>query len=244
MLKEGMMSKVLRRDRTGLGWIGGLLLLGALLPIAAVADDNHDEADHVFQYAAKFVCGESTGDPDPVMAGDYATTINFRNPTLSVVPLRALVLASYVGGAVVDAREAEMPIRTELEALEARQVGCEQILARVLDSDGLFVEGWVVILAKRSIDVSVVYTASGDGEVALDIQEVSERVVKRHMHDPKLVEICHFPPGNPDNAHTIWVEESDVPAHISAHDDHEGACVDDGIAPEPEPEQELRTRVR
>jgi hypothetical protein len=35
--------------------------------------------------------------------------------------------------------------------------------------------------------------------------------------------ICHIPPGNPDNAHTISVDESAVPAHL-AHGDTLGPC--------------------
>ena len=37
------------------------------------------------------------------------------------------------------------------------------------------------------------------------------------------VSICHVPPGNPGNAHTIDVAQSAVPAHI-AHGDTLGAC--------------------
>jgi hypothetical protein len=37
------------------------------------------------------------------------------------------------------------------------------------------------------------------------------------------VTICHIPPGNPRNAHTIVVAESAVPAHL-AHGDSLGAC--------------------
>jgi len=37
------------------------------------------------------------------------------------------------------------------------------------------------------------------------------------------VTICHIPPGNPDNAHTITVGVNAVPAHL-AHGDHCGAC--------------------
>ena len=37
------------------------------------------------------------------------------------------------------------------------------------------------------------------------------------------VMICHIPPGNPDNAHTITVSESAVPAHL-AHGDTCGPC--------------------
>jgi hypothetical protein len=225
-----MMRKMVRRGVRGLERIGATLLLAAALPAAAVADGD-GEVEEVFQYAAKFVCGESVGDPDPVTAGEYATTINLRNPTLRVVGLRALVLASYVGGAViqpVETQDSELPIRAELEPLEARQVGCEQFLRRVPDSDGQFVEGWVVILARRSIDVAAVYTSSGDGDVAMDVEAVSERVVARRMQRVENpVRICHVPPGNPDNAHTITVDRSDVPAHL-AHGDYEGRCGDDG----------------
>lgn len=37
------------------------------------------------------------------------------------------------------------------------------------------------------------------------------------------VTICHIPPGNPDNAHTIIVSENAAQAHF-AHGDEEGEC--------------------
>jgi hypothetical protein len=40
---------------------------------------------------------------------------------------------------------------------------------------------------------------------------------------PPKVPICHIPPGNPGNRHTIYVGESAVPAHI-AHGDYRGPC--------------------
>ena len=56
--------------------------------------------------------------------------------------------------------------------------------------------------------------------------------------DGHHVTICHFPPGNPGNAHTIRVGAPAVPAHM-AHGDHlgscgpgEGHCVRDGGQPD------------
>ena len=37
------------------------------------------------------------------------------------------------------------------------------------------------------------------------------------------VEVCHIPPGNPDNAHTITISENALAAHLD-HGDHVGAC--------------------
>ena len=37
------------------------------------------------------------------------------------------------------------------------------------------------------------------------------------------VEICHIPPGNPDNFHTITISENAFAAHL-AHGDLSGAC--------------------
>jgi len=49
------------------------------------------------------------------------------------------------------------------------------------------------------------------------------------MARQQKVDICHVPPGNPDNAHTINVAEPAVDAHL-AHGDFVGTCecVQDG----------------
>jgi hypothetical protein len=45
---------------------------------------------------------------------------------------------------------------------------------------------------------------------------------------PKKVLICHIPPGNPDNAHTICVSTHAVAPHQEQHGDTIGACEGDG----------------
>lgn len=48
------------------------------------------------------------------------------------------------------------------------------------------------------------------------------------------VAVCHIPPGNPANAHTIVVGEPAVQAHL-AHGDTLGECTDAGDFPDASP---------
>jgi hypothetical protein len=59
-----------------------------------------------------------------------------------------------------------------------------------------------------------------------------------HLHacdpsDHKKTTICHIPPGNPANAHTICVGNAAVPAHLHNHGDYLGACVHETPCPPP-----------
>ncbi len=46
--------------------------------------------------------------------------------------------------------------------------------------------------------------------------------------------VCHVPPGNPANAHTICVGKSAVDPHLANHPDSLGAC---GAEPNPPPDE-------
>jgi hypothetical protein len=59
-----------------------------------------------------------------------------------------------------------------------------------------------------------------------------------HACDPgsvKKTTICHIPPGNPANAHTICVGNAAVPAHVNNHGDSIGACKTETPCPPPPP---------
>jgi hypothetical protein len=45
-----------------------------------------------------------------------------------------------------------------------------------------------------------------------------------HPGQTKKTTICHIPPGNPANAHTICVGNDAVPAHVENHQDTIGQC--------------------
>jgi hypothetical protein len=57
-----------------------------------------------------------------------------------------------------------------------------------------------------------------------------------HACDPgsvKKTTICHIPPGNPANAHTICVGNAAVPAHLQNHGDSIGPCKIEKPCPPP-----------
>jgi len=63
------------------------------------------------------------------------------------------------------------------------------------------------------------------GNTAL-ISEPQHDMLRRSLGDnDKKMEICHFPPDDPTNFHTITISEKAWPAHM-AHGDAAGACGD------------------
>jgi len=49
----------------------------------------------------------------------------------------------------------------------------------------------------------------------------------------KKTTICHIPPGNPANAHTLCIGNPAVPAHLHNHGDYLGPCVAETECPPP-----------
>jgi hypothetical protein len=47
--------------------------------------------------------------------------------------------------------------------------------------------------------------------------------------------ICHIPPGNPANEHTICVGKPAVEPHVTHHGDHIGACAVEPTPPSTDP---------
>ncbi|MBW8050491.1 MAG: T9SS type A sorting domain-containing protein [Cytophagales bacterium] len=57
---------------------------------------------------------------------------------------------------------------------------------------------------------------------------VTVNVVDVHCgNNNKKVQICHIPPGNPDNPQTLCISSNAVPAHLTNHGDYLGLCVVD-----------------
>ena len=76
-----------------------------------------------------------------------------------------------------------------------------------------------------------------EGEEEEEEEDEEDEEEEEGEEEEDKVEICHIPPGNPDNAHTITVSPSAVPAHL-AHGDYEGECDEDEGEEEEEEEED------
>jgi hypothetical protein len=124
-----------------------------------------------FEYAAKFVCGKTTG--AEVAPGSYFTAINVHNPATRAITFRKKI-------AIAGPRETPGPV-TELFDVrlgpdEALEIDCPDIRehARV---DAEFLKGFVVLQSDVELDVVGVYSAAPvEGEItALHMERVPPR---------------------------------------------------------------------
>jgi hypothetical protein len=226
VLKETKM----RNHRNALFSLIAVLAVG-LLGVPELADAKRKRRNRVIeeevsQFAVEFTCGTNDSSFEMVVPGDYASVVNVYNAG-GETRARAMVSLSFPVSSNSAWRQ------TTFAPRQSRQLDCADIVGggfvfrEPLDEDGYY-QGFVIIQTRGALDVVARYTAAGDdGEVTTDVETVDARRVRRPPIDENaLVTICHVPPGNPDNAHTIQVEPDSVSAHI-AHGDYEGACIDD-----------------
>ena len=78
-------------------------------------------------------------------------------------------------------------------------------------------------LAQGGEGVTVSLDQDGDGVFETTFTSDKLLTASEFASHLNSATICHIPPGNPSNAHTITVGKSAVKAHL-AHGDHEGPC--------------------
>lgn len=208
--------------------VSALALAGAAGMVASPAAAKPRQVEW-FQYTVSFTCGQNQGDPQRVVQGTFATAVNLYNAGATDITLHKSIALTFppaeqAAGAVSDQIEDVLAPGTAL------QVDCEE-----LQSEFAFAapgpvatdhrQGFLVIESDRPLNVEAVYTAAGaNGDVSVDVERVAERkVFPRLFVRPEQVAICHYPPGNPDEHHTIVVDVTAVPAH-RAHGDTLGPC--------------------
>ena len=155
--------------------------------------------------------------------------MNLLNPGSSEVTVHehlalAFPPAAHETGEISDVIEVMIPPGAAL------QVDCEEIKNQFVFVNPLgltdVAEGFLLIQSNRALFAEAVYTAAGpSGNASIDVEKVAEtKAIPRPL--VSKVKICHFPPGNPGNRHTITIDASALPAH-RAHGDTLGQCPGD-----------------
>jgi len=184
-----------------------------------------------YQYAAQFTCGQNFNGNERAVPATYATAINVHNPHRSDVIIRKHVALTYPPEAQ-EPGQVSTPIQENIDPLAALQVDCGEILSgefEFVEPPGTdYVQGFLVIESRVPLDVSATYTATGeDAEVSVDAEKIAERQMTRVEAAEKIL-ICHLPPGNPENAQEIEIDESAWPAHRE-HGDRLGTCYEQPV---------------
>lgn len=78
-----------------------------------------------------------------------------------------------------------------------------------------------ILIAKK-----VEFKSKDDDNEGDDDSDIDDNDDGKDDDDGKVT-LCHIPPGNPENARTITVDEASVKAHLR-HGDYLGPCVEDG----------------
>ncbi len=199
-----------------------------LLPLASASAKKPKMVKHQ-AYVVEFACGTSDSGVEGEVDVTYATSITVANLHEEPALTRMRVNRTGPEPATSDVVEQLVP------AGGARRFDCTSIV------DGLFtmgesdegdlgvVHGLLVIKSRSRLHVVARNTAvSESGSVAIDISEIAGTTLehrRKKTDEEQTVEICHVPPGNPSNRHTISVGRPAVGAHLG-HGDTEGACAD------------------
>ena len=211
----------------GLGFAAALALAAP-----AAAKPKPAPAPEWYQYTVTFTCGHNDSGFFRVVPGEFATAVNLYNATASDTILRKNLALTFppetqTAGVVSD------QIEETLAANSALQVDCEEIqfgfTYAVPPPVTDYIQGFVVIESNKPLEVEAIHTAFGAGdEVSIDVERILERrvVPRPFVIAPRGAVICHIPPGNPGNAHTLVVDIAAVPAH-RAHGDTLGPCPGD-----------------
>ena len=205
-----------------------LAFAGATLVLPGPASAKSKQAPEWFQYVVSYTCGGNAGDALRVVRGEYATAVNLYNASGSEIVIHKSLALVYPPTAQAPG-EVSDPIEDILAASTALQIDCLEIRNEFFFANPPpvtdHVQGFLVIESDRPLHVEAVYTAAGsDGEASIDVERIAERrVIPRPFVRPTKVVVCHYPPGNPGNAHTIVIDAAAVPAH-NAHGDTLGSC--------------------
>lgn len=212
-------------------WIvtGALAAVASVVGFAPAAGAKGHGGGWV-SYSVPFTCGVNSGDVARAVPGTYAAAAALHNGGTAEAMLSESVSLSYPPS-MQGVGEVSDSLVSSLAAGAALQVDCDEILGGAFTFPSgapasAYVQGFLVILSSVPLDVSLTQTASGaTGDVSVEVEPVAGHPVDRLGTEDHKVDVCHLPRGNHDNAHTISVDMSAVPALLSQGDSL-GECED------------------
>ncbi|RIL07944.1 MAG: hypothetical protein DCC71_01055 [Proteobacteria bacterium] len=181
-----------------------------------------------YEYAIPFTCGNDATDRSRALPGDYAVAIDIYSPRGEAHVDQRVLLTFPPGGQLPgyasDVISQTVPVGSGI------QVSCDDLRGSAfLYQDPppatTFVQGLFLLTSLTPVHVFATRTVQGvDGGLSMQTEPIGSTPVVYWGPSPEAkVTICHEPPGNAGNAHTITVGTAAWPAH-QAHGDTEGAC--------------------
>jgi hypothetical protein len=135
------------------------------ISVQGSADDGDGEGDGnvAYRYAAKFVCGVQPDATDKRLEpGTYSTTVNILNPNNRETRIIKDVAMTYPPDPQVQGETYRLGT-DPIASLHALETNCDDIRERIFNGSfpTSYVEGFVVVTAPDSLEVTAVYSASG-----------------------------------------------------------------------------------
>ena len=136
----------------------------------------------IYQYAAKFICGESEGNGD--VKGLYQSSVNIHNPEYFPVVIKYKVAVNLPHG-----KQGDISTFHDLELGPdgAVKFTCEDFrdIANASPQSTPFLTGFFVILSNRQLDVVTSISSSDSDGLALDLMEVTPK----NISPPRLPDL-------------------------------------------------------
>jgi hypothetical protein len=201
-------------------------LMAAVFAAAPDAAQAKSKKKTSSQYVIPFTCGENLVDVGRVLPGSYAISVDVRSPSAEASVDEQVILTYPPGGQLPGF--ASDVIMQLVPAGSAMQISCDELLGAgflypVPPPVTPYVQGLLILTSRTSLQVFATRTAQGTiGGLSMQTEMVPATTVPFTEGEDKIT-ICHAPPGNPANAHTISVGLSAWPAH-QGHGDVAGAC--------------------
>lgn len=200
----------------------------ALSPSAALSKKKKRRVVYSAEFVIPFTCGSNPADVTSAVPGDYAVGIDLLGASADAT-VAAKVHFTYPPGGQMPAFTSDTIMLT-IGAGSALQMSCDDLTGSGFvfatpPPATTYVQGLLVLTTRSPVQVFVTRSAAGAaGGMALATdQVVPGQVAAMPAPEGAQTTVCHAPPGNPANAHTITIGASALPAHLG-HGDVQGAC--------------------